>query len=262
MIVRTAEELAGMRQSGLRAARVREALVPRVSPGMTTGELGAIAGELIRAEGAESAFLGYRGYPGQICISVNDEVVHGIPGPRRIQVGDIVSLDIGVRYRGFIGDTATTVMVGVADPDVIRLVRTAEQALYAGIERARAGGRVIDISGAIEDTACGAGFSVVRTLVGHGVGRALHEDPQVPNYRSKDRPVRLRPGMTIALEPMVNRGGSDVETLPDKWTVRTKDGRPSAHFEHTILIREDGPAEILTAAPGARNGVDSIGPTP
>jgi methionyl aminopeptidase len=196
--------------------------------------------------GAKSAFLGYRGYPGNICISIDSEVVHGIPGERRIEIGQIVSLDVGVLYGGFVGDTATTVMVGVTDPDVMRLVRATEQALMAGIEMARAGNRLGDISNAVETTAVKAGYTVVRDFVGHGVGRKLHEDPQIPNFGTAGTGPKLKVGMTLAIEPMVNMGGCAVSVMGDGWTVRTVDGKPSAHFEHTVAIQEDGP-EILTS---------------
>jgi len=245
IVLKTATEIDAMRASGQIAARVRNELAGRVAPGVTTGELSDFALELIRKGGAESAFLGYRDYPAAICVSVNEAVVHGIPGKRRIELGDIVSIDIGVKYEGFVGDTATTVMVGVSDPDVINLVRTTERALYDGIEAARAGGRLSDISHAIERTATGAGFSVVREFVGHGIGRRMHEDPQIPNFGLPGRGPKLKVGMTLALEPMVNLGRADVEVQSDGWTVLTKDRKASSHFEHTVAIREDR-AEILT----------------
>jgi len=246
MIIRKSpEQLARMRQSCRIAASVRDKVAGKVGPGVTTGELAEYAGELIREAGAESAFLGYRGYPGLICTSVNAEVVHGIPGPRRIAWGDIVSIDVGVRYDGYIGDTATTVMVGVSDSDVLKLVHVTEQALFAGIDKACAGAKLFDISHAIESTAVEAGFSVVREFVGHGIGRSMHEDPQIPNFGKAGQGPNLKTGMTFALEPMVNMGGSDVEIMPDGWTVLTKDRKPSAHFEHTVAVVE-GAAEILT----------------
>jgi methionyl aminopeptidase len=200
----------------------------------------------MRKNGAESAFLGYRGYPASICVSVNECVVHGIPGNRRIGIGDIVSLDVGIRFEGFIGDTATTVLVGVTDALVVQLVQSTEMALKAGIDAARAGGRLSDISHAVERVAVGRGFSVVRDFVGHGIGRKMHEDPQVPNFGAPGRGPRLKAGMTLAIEPMVNAGKPEVEVLSDGWTVVTKDRSYSAHFEHTIAITEDG-AEILTS---------------
>ena len=245
IILKTPEEIARMRVSGRIAAEVLQELARSLSPGVTTLEVDSYARELIAQRDSKSAFIGYRGYPGHICISVNDEVVHGIPGSRRIQVGDIVSLDVGVVHDGYVGDTATTVMVGVTDPDVVRLVNTTEKALAAGLEKAVAGGRLSDISHAIESVAVCAGFSIVRDFVGHGVGRSMHEEPQIPNYGPPGRGPKLRNGMTLAIEPMVNLGGPEVEVLDDGWTVLAKDRRPSAHFEHTVAIW-DGVPEILT----------------
>ncbi|MEI8139104.1 MAG: type I methionyl aminopeptidase [bacterium] len=246
IILKNRDEIRKMRESGRIAACVREEIARLVSPGISTRELDDKAAQLIAAMGAKSAFLGYRGYPGNICISIDAEVVHGIPGDRRIEIGQIVSLDVGVMFGGFVGDTATTVMVGVTDPDVVRLVRATEQALAAGIEKARAGKRLGDVSHAVEAVVTQAGFSVVRDFVGHGVGRKLHEDPQIPNFGTAGAGPKLKVGMTLAIEPMVNMGGSAVNVLGDGWTVRTADDRPSAHFEHTVAICEDGP-EILTA---------------
>lgn len=245
IILKNRDEIRKMRESGRVAARVRDEVARLVAPGVTTGELNDAAARLMASHGARSAFLGYRGYPGQICISIDSEVVHGIPGARRIEFGQIVALDVGVMLDGFIGDTATTVMVGVTDPEVIRLVRATEESLSAGISMARAGKRVGDISHAIEETVTKAGFSVVRDFVGHGVGRKLHEDPQVPNFGVAGRGSKLKVGMTLAIEPMVNLGGAAVEVMGDGWTVQTVDRRPSAHFEHTVAIGEDGP-EVLT----------------
>jgi methionyl aminopeptidase len=245
IIIKTPEEIERMRVSSLIAARIRDELAEKVAPGVTTGELDAFAQELTAKLGAKSSFYGYRGYPGHICTSVNDEVVHGIPGPRRIGIGDVVSIDVGVVYDGYVGDTAATVMVGVTDQEVIRLVRVAEQALAAGIARAVPGGRLSDISHAIEQVVVDAGFSVVREFVGHGIGRTMHEEPQIPNFGQPGKGPRLKAGMTLAIEPMVNLGVADVEVMPDGWTVLTKDRKPSAHVEHTIAIGEQG-AEILT----------------
>ena len=247
IIVKTAEELDAMRASGRLAAQVLASVARSVRPGVTTRELDEVADRLIRASGAKSAFLGYRGYPGHICVSVNEEVVHGIPGPRVIQLGDIVSVDVGVELRGFVGDTATTVMVGVTDPEVMRLVAVGQQALALALDAARAGRRLSDISHAIEQTAVTAGFSVVRDFVGHGVGRRMHEDPQIPNFGPPGQGPKLRPGMTLAIEPMINQGGSEVEVLGDGWTVVTRDRRPSVHFEHSIAVC-DGEALVLTCA--------------
>jgi methionyl aminopeptidase len=245
IILKNRDEIRKMRESGRIAATVRDEIASRISPGITTLELDEGARKLIASLGAKSAFLGYRGYPGAVCISIDSEVVHGIPGGRRIEIGQIVSLDVGVVYDGFVGDTATTVMVGVTDPDVIRLVRATELALMAGVEMARAGKRLGDLSHAIEMVAASAGFSVVRDFVGHGVGRQMHEDPQIPNFGNPGKGPKLKVGMTLAIEPMVNMGESAVEVLSDGWTVRTVDRKPSAHFEHTVAIGDEGP-EILT----------------
>jgi len=247
IIIKTPEELAHMRVSGQMAAGVLDTVAASASPGVTTGELDQLAQELIGKFGGASAFFGYRGYPGHICVSVNEEVVHGIPGPRRIRLGDIVSIDVGVVYDGFVGDTAKTVMVGVTDPEVIRLVTVGQKALESAIAKAVAGNRLSDVSHAVETVATDAGFSVVRDFVGHGVGRSMHEDPQVPNFGPPGKGPRLKPGMTLALEPMINMGSSEVEVMPDRWTVLTKDRRFSVHFEHTVAVQE-GMAEILTCA--------------
>lgn len=250
IIIKTPQELDCMRASARLAARIRDAVAAKIAPGVTTGELADFALEMMRQAGAKSAFHGYRGFPGQICTSVNAEVVHGIPSAqRRIVRGDIVSIDIGVVLGGFVGDTATTVMVGVTDPEVIRLVRVAEEALAEAIRKAVAGGRLGDISNAVETTVKRAGFTVVKDFVGHGVGRSLHEDPQIPNYGPAGRGPKLKAGMTLAIEPMVNMISDEVDVLDDGWTVMTRDRRPSAHVEHTVAVREDGEPEILTAGP-------------
>jgi methionyl aminopeptidase len=216
-----------------------------VQPGRTTGELNEVAAGLIATFGGKSPFLGYKGYPGHICVSVNEEVVHGIPSKRRVQYGDIVSLDVGIILNGFVGDNATTVAAGVVEARTQQLLRVTERALYAGIAAARAGNRVGDISSAVQTMVESEGFSVVREFVGHGVGRKMHEEPQIPNYgRAGDGP-KLKPGMTLAIEPMINAGTSDVVMLSDGWTVVSADGAPSAHFEHTVLVT-DADAEILT----------------
>ncbi len=246
VVIKTEDDLKRMRRCCSVAARVRDRLAEVIRPGIRTEEIGAYAGELIGEAGGRCAFLGYRGFPGKICISVNNEVVHGIPGQRRIEVGDIVSLDIGVLLDGFYGDTATTVMVGVTDPDVIKLVRTTERALKAGLGIIACGRRLSDISHAIQQVAESAGYSVVRDFVGHGIGRALHEDPQVPNYGRPGKGPVLRKGMTLAVEPMINMGKAGVEVMSDGWTVQTKDRLFSAHFEHTVAVLNEG-VEILTA---------------
>lgn len=247
IIIKSDHDLAAMRAVGQITAQVYDQLVEHVCPGVTTGEINRVAADLIKSFGAKSAFLGYRGFPGTICISVNEEVVHGIPGSLRIQIGDIVSVDIGVVYNGFIGDMARTVMVGVSDPDVVRLVETAEKALHMGIDKAREGNRLSDVSHAIERVALESGFSVVRRFVGHGIGRSMHEDPQIPNFGRPGKGPELKRGMTFAIEPMVNMGCSEVEILSDGWTAVTCDRKPSAHFEDTIAIVADS-VEILTCA--------------
>ncbi len=218
----------------------------RVRPGVTTGDLDVFAAERIRELGVKSAFFGYGGFPGQTCISLNEEVVHGIPGPRVINAGDLVSVDLGVVAEGFIGDNATTVQVGEVDAESARLCAVCEASLAAGIDAARAGNRVGDIGHAVQAVAEAAGFSVVRDYCGHGVGRRLHEDPQIPNYGEPGKGPVLKPGMTLAIEPMINQGGFRVDVMPNGWTVKTRDRKRSAHFEHTVLVVADGPAEILT----------------
>lgn len=245
IILKNERDVEGMRAAGRVARTVLEELAAWIAPGVTTREIEAEAARLIKARGAKSAFLGYRKYPCQICISVNEEVVHGLANDRRVQFGDIVSLDVGVSYRGYIGDTACTVAVGGCDVRAQKLIDVTEQALYEGIARAVPGNRVGDISRAIQQYVESNGFSVVREFVGHGVGRAVHEDPQVPNFVDGKSTPRLRPGMTLAIEPMVNMGGSETVVRPDQWTVVTADGSLSAHFEHTVAITPEG-HEILT----------------
>jgi len=216
-----------------------------IAPGITTGELDREIEKFIIGRGAWPAFKGYRGYPASSCISVESEVVHGIPGDRRLLSGEIVSVDIGVKLGDFYGDAAKTYAVGVVDDRRQTLMRVTREALYEGVARAIDGNRVSDISHAVQTRVEAAGFSVVRELVGHGLGRRLHEEPQVPNYGSTRRGPRLSTGMVLAIEPMVNAGSHEVDTGDDGWTVRTRDGQPSAHFEHTLVVRQ-GAAEILT----------------
>jgi methionyl aminopeptidase len=245
MIIRTEDERQRMRAACQAAADVLAGVAALVQPGRTTQELDDAAGELIRRLGGKSPFLGYRGYPGHICVSVNEEVVHGIPGKRRMQYGDIVSLDVGIVLDGFVGDNARTVPVGLVAPRTQELLQVTEQALAAGIAMARPGHRVGDISHAIQSTVEAHGFSAVREFVGHGVGRKMHEEPQIPNFGAAGQGPKLKVGMTLAIEPMINAGTYEVQMLSDGWTVVTADGQPSAHFEHTVLVTEDG-AEILT----------------
>lgn len=238
-------EIEKMRAAGDLAARVLNAVAERIAPGVTTGEIDRYAGQLIAEAGAKSAFLGYHKFPGQLCISINEEVVHGIGGARRVNYGDIVSLDCGVNLDGWIGDNAITVPVGIVAPEVERLLRVTEESLVRALPFATAGRRLGDLCHAIEDYVTSHGYSIVREFVGHGVGRKLHEEPQVPNYGRKGSGPKLKAGMILAVEPMVNMGRADVRILEDKWTVVTKDGLPSAHFEHTILVTNDAP-EVLT----------------
>ena len=243
--IKSSSEVERMRRACAAAAAVLRDVAGMVQPGRPTAELDVAASELIARHGGKSAFFGYRGFPGQICVSVNDEVVHGIPGARKIQYGDIVSMDVGIVLDGFIGDNATTVAVGVVKPRTAELLRVTQQALHAGIAQARVGKRVGDISHAIQATVEAHGFSAVREFVGHGVGRRMHEEPQIPNFGKAGTGPKLKAGMTLAIEPMINAGTAEVQVLEDKWTVVTADGAPSAHFEHTVLVT-DGEAEILT----------------
>lgn len=238
-------EVDGMRSAGRTAAKVLDALRSFIAPGISTFEINRWAGELIRDSGATSAFLGYRGFPGNVCVSVNEEVIHGIGCDRCLSVGDLVKIDVGVKKGGWIGDTAMTVCAGPVSDLSGRLVLATEAALFEGIKFAKAGCYVGDISAAVEAEVTKHGFSVVRDFVGHGVGRKLHEDPQVPNFGARGCGVKLRAGMTLAIEPMVNAGGYQVKMLRDGWTVVTQDGSLSAHFEHTVLVT-DGEPEILT----------------
>lgn len=246
-IVHTPQEILGIRRAAAASAQVRDALCAAVMPGMTTRQLDDLAGRLIAATGGTSAFRGYRGFPGQICISLNDEVVHGIGRDDcTMQVGDLVSMDVGVRLDGCIGDTATSFVIGGATPpDTRRLLEGTREALTAGIRAARPGNRVRDISAAVEATAREYRLGVVREYVGHGVGTALHEPPEIPNYVVRNRGPELRPGMVLAIEPMLNLGTYRVNVGRDGWTVRTADGTLSAHFEHMILLTNADP-EILT----------------
>ena len=243
--IKDEEQLAGMRASGRLAAEVLREVCAAVAPGVTTGELDTLAARAIRTRGAESAFLNYRGFPGTICVSVNDEVIHGIPGPRVIALGDVVSVDVGVRYNGFCGDNAETVMVGVTDPDVIALVETARQALARGVDAVAPGRRLSDVSHAVEREARAGRCGVVEEFVGHGIGVELHEEPQVPNFGRPGRGPVLQAGMVFCIEPMLTRGGRQVRVLPDGWTVLTCDGSPAAHCEHMVAVMPGG-AEVLT----------------
>jgi len=250
MIIRKSpQELDKMRRAGRITAEARDRVAEAVRPGITTLDLDAVAEEAIRSAGAVPSFKGYRGFPASICTSVNDEIVHGIPGPRVLEEGDLLSLDVGAIWQGYHGDSAVTVFVGEPPSgEAEKLIPVTEESLEAAISQIRPGGRLSDIGHAVQQVAEGAGFSVVREYVGHGVGQALHEDPQSPNDGPPGRGVELRPGLVIAVEPMVNVGGWETRALEDGWTVVTADGSLSAHFEHTIAVTEDGP-EVLTASP-------------
>jgi len=240
------DEIKLMRRAGVITAHTIERLLEAVKPGMTTAQLDELAERFILSEGATPSFKGYRGFPASICTSLNDEVVHGIPAKRRIREGDILKLDVGAIWEGYHGDSAVSVFVGSAPSDVAeKLIRVTEESLTAGISMLRAGNRLYDVGHAVQQVVEGAGFAVVREYVGHGVGRALHEDPQVPNYGDPDRGPEIRPGLVVAIEPMVNVGDWRTRVLTDGWTVVTADGTLSAHFEHTIAVTEDGP-DVLT----------------
>ena len=237
-----------MRVAGATAAKILMELAKLVQPGRTTGEIDHYAAELMREYDCRSAFLGYRGFPRQTCISVNEEIVHGMGGPRRILPGDIVTIDVGIIKGGFIGDNATTVPAGDIPPALKHLLAVTEQSLFEAISHARAGTRLADLCGSVEAYVKPRGYTVVQEFVGHGVGRKLHEEPQIPNFRPPGKSPVLMPGMTLAIEPMVNSGVADVRILPDGWTAVTLDRKPSAHFEHTVLVTPGEP-EILTWRP-------------
>ena len=245
--LKSARELELMAQGGKILAATIETLRSAVRPGMSTGELDTIAEEFIRGhEGAVPAFKGLYGFPGSICASLNNEIVHGIPSAKRVlKDGDIVSLDVGVGYKGYFTDSATTVPVGTISPEAQRLLDVTQRALAAGIDAAVLGNHIGDIGAAVQGVVEESGFTVVRDLVGHGIGIEFHEEPQVPNYGKPKRRERLSPGLTVAIEPMVNIGGPATKTLADRWTIVTLDGSLSAHFEHTVAITENGP-RILT----------------
>ncbi|WP_400164639.1 type I methionyl aminopeptidase [Brevibacillus sp. TJ4] len=247
IILKSKAELEVMREAGRIVALTHQELAKAIKPGVTTKQLDELAETFIRSMGAVPSFKGYGGFPGSICTSVNEELVHGIPGNRILQDGDIISIDIGAKFQGFHGDSAWTYPVGTISAENQKLLRVTEESLFKGLEQAKPGGRLSDISHAIQVHAEAAGFSLVREYVGHGIGQNLHEDPQVPNYGPPNRGPRLKPGMVLAVEPMVNAGERYVRTLEDNWTVVTVDRKTCAHFEHTIAITEDG-YEIFTRA--------------
>ena len=244
--IKSIHEIKLMEEAGQIAAMAREACGKAVQPGITTRELDEIARKVITEAGAKPSFLGYAGFPGSICCSINDEVIHGIPGSRKVQSGDLVKIDVGAAYMGYHGDCAATFTAGPVSESAQKLIDVTRQSFYEGIKFAREGNRISDISRAIQAYNEEHGFSVVREYVGHGIGSALHEEPEVPNYVSKLRGPRLVAGMTLAIEPMVNQGTFEVKCLSDGWTVKTLDGKLSAHYENTILITKGEPI-ILTA---------------
>jgi methionyl aminopeptidase len=245
IIRKSAAELDQMEAAGRVVARALELVGEHLRPGVTTQELDELAEEFIRSQGGVPTFKGYRGYPASLCLSPNAMVVHGIPGPYTLADGDILSVDVGVTLGGFVGDSAYTFPVGEVSEEATRLLETGQAALAAGIEAARDGNHLSDIGHAVQKVTEEAGFSVVRSLVGHGVGRSMHEDPQIPNFGEPGRGPVLQPGMTLAIEPMINAGGPNVFLHDDEWSISTEDGSLSAHFEHTVAITETGP-RILT----------------
>ncbi|MFP4373439.1 MAG: type I methionyl aminopeptidase [Spirochaetaceae bacterium] len=247
--IKTAKQIEGIRTASGLLVDVLSALEARVEPGITTRELDRLAREMIARMDARPAFLGYMGFPAALCTSVDSAVIHGIPNDVPLEEGQVVSVDCGVEYRGFYSDSALTIPVGAVSDEVRRLMDVTKESLALGIEQARVGNRVKDISRAVYEHVTGFGYGVVRPYCGHGVGLDIHEDPQIPNYVGSGPNPRLKPGMVIAIEPMINLGGDDIDVLDDDWTVVTVDGSVSAHFEHTVAIHRDG-TEILTS----RNG--------
>jgi methionyl aminopeptidase len=249
MIIRkSAAEIERMAQAGRVVVDTLALLGEHIRPGTTTAELDALADEFVRSQGGVPTFKGYRGYPASICTSPNDMIVHGIPGPYPLEEGDVLSVDVGVTLEGYVADSAFTFAVGRIDPEAERLLEVCQDALAAGIEQCQPGGRLSDISHAIQRVTEGNGYSVVRALVGHGVGRSMHEDPQIPNFGPPGRGPELSPGMVFAIEPMINAGGPEIRVEDDQWSIRTADGSLSAHFEHTVAVTDEGP-RILTLAP-------------
>ncbi len=245
IVLKSAQEIQKMRASGRIVGEILAALKEKTRIGMTTADLDVIALEIMNAQRVQSAFIGYHGYPAHICVSVNEEVVHGIPGQRVIQDGDVVSVDVGVFKDGYCGDAAITFGVGKVSPEKQKLIEVTERSLEEGIKKATKENRLYDISAAVESYATAQGFSVVRDFVGHGIGTQMHEDPQIPNFGKPNSGPRLKEGMVLAIEPMLNMGTHEVEVMADGWTVVTRDKKPSAHFEHTVAITAYGP-EILT----------------
>ncbi len=243
--IKNSNQIEKLRSSSRLVVEALDLVSARIQPGVSTLELDQMIGEFIRSKGARPAFLGFKGYPANSCISIDEQVVHGIPGTRCLKEGEIVSIDIGVELDGFYGDAARTFAVGSVDNEKLLLMQVTQKALLKGIEQARVGNRLYDISAAIQEVVEQAGFSVVRDLVGHGIGEEMHEPPQIPNYGKRGTGPRLKAGMAFAIEPMVNMGTWKVHTLDDEWTVVTDDNKPSAHFEHDVVIT-DGEPDILT----------------
>jgi methionyl aminopeptidase len=249
IIRKSAEEVARMRRAGRLVGHTLTVVIDQVRPGVSLLELDALAERTIRAAGAVPSFKGYHGFPASLCLSPNDRIVHGIPNDYRLREGDILSVDCGAIVEGYHGDAAVTIPVGQVDEAAIRLIETTERALWAGIDQCRPGNRLSDIGNAVEQVAAVDGYGVVREYVGHGIGTRMHEEPQVPNYGRPGRGLRLDAGLVLAIEPMLNQGGAETEVLDDHWTVVTRDGSRSAHFEHTVAITEHGP-EVLTLLDG------------
>ncbi|MGH9188791.1 MAG: type I methionyl aminopeptidase [Acidimicrobiales bacterium] len=248
-MLRSKSEIAKMRRAGRVVAEMLDACTAAAQPGVTTGDLDLVAREVLARRSAKSNFLNYHGFPAVMCTSPNNIIVHGIPGPYRLEEGDILSIDCGAIIDGYHGDAARTIPIGAVPPEVERLIRATEKSLWAGISQVKAGNRLFDIGGAVQDVAEGAGYSVVREYVGHGIGTEMHEEPQIPNYRPTGRAnnIKIRVGHVFAVEPMVNAGSPKTELHDDGWTVLTADGGLSAHFEHTIAVTDAGP-EVLTVS--------------
>jgi methionyl aminopeptidase len=248
IVRKSAAEIEGMARAGELVAETIALLGEHIQPGITTGELDRIAEDFIREHGGIPTSKGYRGFPAATCISPNAMVVHGIPGAHRVEDGDLISVDVGITLDGLVADSAYTYAVGEIDAETQRLLDIGKQALLAGIDHARAGNRVGDISHAVQQVVEGGGFAVVRSLVGHGVGRSYHEEPQIPNFGEPGRGPLLQSGMTLAIEPMITAGSPDVYLHDDDWSISTKDGSLAAHFEHTVVVQEEGPPQVLTTA--------------
>ena len=256
MIIRKSiQEIEGMARAGELVAETIALLGEHIQPGITTGDLDRIAEEFIRDHGAVPTSKGYRGFPAATCISPNAMVVHGIPGEHRVEEGDLISVDVGITLDGLVADSAYTYAVGDVDDESARLLEVGKRALEAGIEQARAGNRVGDISHAVQELVVGAGFSVVRSLVGHGVGRSYHEEPQIPNFGDPGRGPLLQTGMTLAIEPMITAGGPDVYLHDDEWSISTTDGSMAAHFEHTVAVQDGAPRVLTRAKTPAKAGL-------